>query len=74
MEIISPSESARHIERKIALLLAKGSAVVWVIYPDSRALHVHTPDRKSFALGVDDMLSLPALLPGWELPVARLFA
>jgi Uma2 family endonuclease len=35
VEIISPSESARHIERKIALLLAKGSAAVWVIYPDS---------------------------------------
>ena len=73
VEIISPSESARHIERKIALLLEKGSAAVWVIYPDSRAIHVHTPDRKSFALGVEDMLSLPVLLPGWELLVARLF-
>lgn len=74
VEIISPSESARHIERKIALLLAKGSAAVWVIYPDSRAIHVHTPDRKSVALGTEDTISLPGLLPGWEMPVARLFA
>ncbi len=73
VEIISPSESARHIERKIALLLAKGSMAVWVIYPDSRSIHVHTPDRKSVALGGDDLRSLPALLPGWELPVACLF-
>lgn len=73
VEIISPSESARDIERKIALLLAKGSAAVWVIYPDSRAIHIHTPDRKSVALGTDDVITLPAFLPGWELPVARLF-
>lgn len=74
VEIISPSESARHIERKIALLLAKGSAAVWVIYPDSQSIHVHTPDRKSVALGAGDQLTLSDLLPGWELPVASLFA
>jgi Uma2 family endonuclease len=59
VEIISPSESARDIERKIALLLTKGSAAVWVIYPDSRAIHVHTPDRKSVALGDGDRITAP---------------
>jgi Uma2 family endonuclease len=74
VEIISPSESARHIERKIALLLAHGSAAVWVIYPDSRTVHVHTPDRKSISLAQDEVLTLPDFLPGWELPVSGIFA
>ena len=74
VEIISPSESARHIERKIALLLAGGSTAVWVIYPDSRSVHVHTPDRKSVALGEGDALTLPQLLPGWSLTIAQIFA
>ncbi len=73
IEIISPSESARHVERKIALYLDKGAAAVWVIYPDSRTVHVHTPDRKSIALSERGTLTIPQFLPGWEMPAADLF-
>jgi Uma2 family endonuclease len=72
IEVVSPSETALTLKRKIDLLLAGGS-LVWVIYPNDREVHVFLPDGTSFRRGLNDVLTLPELLPGWELPVARLF-
>src|SRR5262249_656166 len=41
VEVISPSESAADIERKIELLLEYGSLAVWVFYPRSQKVRVH---------------------------------
>ncbi|HEV1286099.1 MAG TPA: Uma2 family endonuclease [Bryobacteraceae bacterium] len=73
VEVISPSETARDLTRKVDLLLAGGSLAVWVIYPENREVRVFVPDGTSYTRRGDQMLTLPELLPGWELPVAKLF-
>lgn len=73
VEVVSPSETAETLSRKIELLLAGGSLTVWVIYPKTRQVHVFLPDGTSFRRSVGDVLTTPELLPGWELPVAMLF-
>jgi Uma2 family endonuclease len=73
VEVVSPSETALTLNHKIKALLAAGSLAVWVIYPDSSEVRVYLPDGTSFTRGLADTLSAPELLPGWELPVARLF-
>jgi Uma2 family endonuclease len=73
VEIVSPSETARTLKRKIDSLLATGSLAVWVIYPDDHEVCVFLPDGTSFRRGINDVLTAPELLPGWELPVAKLF-
>jgi Uma2 family endonuclease len=73
VEVISPSESADDVDRKVELLLAHGSLAVWVVYPRTHKVQVYLANRTSFSRGIHDSLSLPDLLPGWELPVARLF-
>ena len=73
VEVISPSESAADVDRKVELLLAHGSQTVWVIYPRTSKVQVYLANRTSFSRGIHDSLSLPDLLPGWELPVAGLF-
>lgn len=73
VEIVSPSESAETLNRKVDRLLRGGSLAVWVIYPKSREVWVYLPDRTSFRRGIDEVLTAPELLPGWELPVARIF-
>ncbi|MBZ5622535.1 MAG: Uma2 family endonuclease [Acidobacteriia bacterium] len=73
VEVVSPSETAQTLNRKIDLLLAGGSLAVWVIYPGDREVRVFLPDGTSFRRGIGDTLTAPELLPGWELPVARLF-
>jgi Uma2 family endonuclease len=73
VEVVSLSETARDLTRKIDLLLAGGSLAVWVIYPENREVPVFVPDGTSYTRRGDQMLALPEMLEGWELPVARLF-
>jgi Uma2 family endonuclease len=73
VEIVSPSESAADLDRKVQLMLRSGSMAVWVVYPQQREVTVHRPDRTSHRLTAAESLSLPELLPGWEFPVLRLF-
>lgn len=73
VEVVSPSESAEDVERKIALLLAYGSLTVWVFYPRTRTVRVCLRDGSSRVLGAQEKLTLPELLPGWELAVGPLF-
>jgi Uma2 family endonuclease len=73
VEVISPSESAEDVERKIALMLAQGSIAIWVMYSRTRTVRVFHRDGSSEVRGEHQTLSLPELLPGWELPVGLLF-
>jgi Uma2 family endonuclease len=73
VEVVSPSETARDLDRKVELLLRSGTLVVWVIYPETRKVLVHLPDGTVLTRGMNDTLTLPALLPDWHLPVSKLF-
>lgn len=73
VEVVSPSETARQLERKVKLLLGSGAQAVWVIYPESHEVQVHTPGGTSAILSLGENLTLPGLLPDWQFPVARLF-
>src|SRR5712692_3708459 len=73
IEVVSPSESARDLDRKVEALLAAGGQQVWVVHTESRKVRVFLRDGTSYSRGVNDTLSAPELLPGWELAVAKLF-
>jgi Uma2 family endonuclease len=73
VEVISPSESANDVVAKAELMLKHGAQAVWVIYPKRKRVEVRLNDGTSRMLGIADKLTLPDLLPGWELPVAKLF-
>jgi Uma2 family endonuclease len=73
VEVISPSESANDIQRKLDLLLGSGSRAVWVVYPESQTVHVFSPDGTSVKRVIGDNLTAPFLSADWSAPVARLF-
>jgi Uma2 family endonuclease len=73
VEVVSPSEKARHPQRKVRLLLDGGSRAVWVVYPETKTAVVHHPDGTGFTRKAGDTLSAPFLLEGWEIPVAARF-
>lgn len=73
VEVVSPSESASDLNRKVDLLLKGGSLAVWVIYPEQREVRVFLPGGNAFLKRTGDSLSMPELLPGWEFPVSVLF-
>ncbi len=71
VEVISPSESATHVERKTRIYLEHGVAEVWCIYPDDRRVYIHRQDSIRM-LKEDETLSTP-LLPDWSVTVRDLF-
>jgi len=42
-EVVSESDTAAHLEAKVAEYLAHGAAEVWVIYPESRHAWIYHP-------------------------------
>jgi Uma2 family endonuclease len=69
VEIVSPGDDASDLREKIKQYLDAGTSVVWVVYPRSRQIEIHTPDKTGRSLGVEDTLEAPALLPGCQLSV-----
>jgi Uma2 family endonuclease len=77
VEVISPSETPRKINDKTALYLANGGRMVWNVYPEDAVVEVwqSTEDgaMKVHTLTVDDTLDGGDVLPGFKLPVAKIF-
>ena len=77
VEIVSPSNTASEIERKIGEYLAAGSQRVWVVYPTTstafRNVVIHHPDGATITYTGDDVITDEELLPGFSLPLSEIF-
>ncbi len=73
VEVMSPSESAEEVREKVRDYLAAGTPLVWVVYPRTREVVVHTPDGLARTYGSGDTLERFDILPGFECVVAELF-
>jgi Uma2 family endonuclease len=74
VEVVSPSQTGPSIEEKTAIYLAAGVRLVWVIDPERRTLRVHHANGTESLLSEHDEIDGEDVLPGFRLPVARLFA
>ena len=72
VEVISPSNKATDIHRKIRQLLGAGTALVWIVHPETRTVEVHSHSG-AVTLESGDMLSGGDVLPGFEIPVREIF-
>ena len=73
VEVVSPGEGAEEVREKVRDYLAAGTGLVWVVYPRTREVVVHTPDGLSRAYGEGDALEGFDVLPGFACAVADLF-
>ncbi len=71
IEVVSPSDTAKHLERKVDAYLQGGAKSVWIVYPDARSVTVYRAEaiRK---LRADQTIEDP-LLPGFSSPVSAFF-
>lgn len=74
VEVLSPTDRPGETSRKVALYLATGVALVWVVNPETRSVTVHAPGRDPLTLTDADTLDGGDVLPGFTLPLAELFA
>ena len=72
VEVISPSNTAREMERKLQDFLAAGVRLVWYVLPETQEVHVHAAERHD-VLTIDQELSGSDVLPGFALPLRQLF-
>jgi Uma2 family endonuclease len=73
VEVKSPSDSIQKLRDKIAEFLSFGTRVGILINPDERAVEVHRSEQATVTLTNGDILTLPDLLPGWEVAIADLW-
>lgn len=73
VEVLSPSNTARELQKKLKEYFTAGVSVVWVIDPLKRIAEVHTaPDVKT-SLDESGTLDGGDVLPGFRLPLSKLF-
>ena len=70
VEIISPEDTFETVSHKVDDYLAQGTQIVWLVIPNIREVLVCTAEKK---YSVRDVLTAPELLPGFELPVSKIF-
>ena len=73
IEVVSPSNSAVHVQEKIHEYFAAGVSRVWVIYPEQKEIYVYASPTQIQVLQLGDELDGGDLIPGFRLPLAALF-
>lgn len=73
-EVLSPEDRWPKVLGKVAEYLNAGVTVVGMLDPDRETLHLFAGDQPVRALGRDDELTLPDLLPDFRVRVGRFFA
>jgi Uma2 family endonuclease len=70
IEVISESNSAAQMQRKVRKYFDAGSTEVWLVYPATLSIWVH---RKGHALEFRDKLE-SEIVPGVTIDISALFA
>jgi Uma2 family endonuclease len=73
VEVLSESNTAREMDQKLHEYFAAGARLAWYVLPDLQEVHVYTgPDQRE-VITADHTLHGGEVLPGFTLPVRRLF-
>lgn len=73
VEVLSESNTPREMERKLKEYFLAGVKLVWFVNPDDRTVRAFTSPEVVERLTVADDLDGGEVLPGFRVPVARLF-
>jgi Uma2 family endonuclease len=73
VEILSPSTLIEDLHEKIDIYLEAGVPIVWVVDPRNRNVTIYKPNDDDSLVNVHQQLTGGDVLPGFSVPVARLF-
>ena len=73
VEVVSSSDRPAEVDAKVAMWLAAGVRLVWVVRPDERTLNIHRPGAPTETLTEADTLDGAEVVPGFSTPVATIF-
>lgn len=73
VEVLSPSDSARDMEKKVDEYLGCGVPLVWVVDPERRTVTAYRPPRDTAEYAGDAELTAEPVLPGFSCRVSEFF-
>jgi Uma2 family endonuclease len=73
VEILSPSDTVEDLEEKLSEYRQAAVPLVWVMNPYDRTIKVHQRGTRPKLFNEDEELTAEPFLPGFRVPVGRLF-
>ena len=73
VEVVSRGNTDEEMGRKLREYFEAGVRLVWYVYPDRRMVRVYTAADTSRELSAPAILEGEHVLPGLEIPIAKLF-
>ncbi|MBR8827579.1 MAG: Uma2 family endonuclease [Gomphosphaeria aponina SAG 52.96 = DSM 107014] len=73
VEIKSQSDRIKTLEEKIQMFLSMNAQVAILIDPDKNTVTVYRAEGEPLVLKDGDILTIPELFPGWELPISEIW-
>jgi Uma2 family endonuclease len=73
VEVVSPSNTADQVQKKIHEYFEAGVARVWVVYPRQQEVYVYASPTQIQVLQLGQELDGGDLVPGFRLPLTALF-
>ncbi|MBF2000266.1 MAG: Uma2 family endonuclease [Synechococcales cyanobacterium M58_A2018_015] len=73
VEVKSPTDNLTKLREKIQSFLSQGTSIGLLIDPETHTLEVYRPNQAAVVLRDGDVLTLPDLLPGWEVAITDLW-
>ncbi len=74
VEVRSPNDSLPEVGRKVADYLRAGVKVVLVADPEAQTVTAHRPGQQPQVFTINDTLTVPDVIPGFQMPVPDVFA
>jgi Uma2 family endonuclease len=77
VEVVSPTDSIRAVQRKARKYIAYGTRLVWVIYPDDKTAEIYRPAEGGILvqeINIEGILDGGEILPGFMLAMKDIFA
>jgi Uma2 family endonuclease len=73
VEVLSASNTAQEMNRKLREYFAAGTQLVWYVDPEAQGITVYTAPEQWIELGIEDVLDGGNVLPGFQLSIRELF-
>lgn len=74
IEILSESDSRSKLEEKMEMWIGNGAKLAWMIDPFAAELLIYRPGRETELLARPEWMEADAVVPGFRLETARLWA
>lgn len=73
VEVLSPGDTTREVEKKVNQWLTAGARVVWTVNPKQKSVTVHHASKETSTFSETDELDGEDIVPGFRCRVSEIF-